>query len=462
MNLFLAGICGTFMAGIAQLARSAGHQISGCDNNIYPPMSTLLESEGIETMEGYLPEYLDAGYDQVIIGNALSRGNPLVEAILDRKIPYQSGPQWLHDHFLLNRNVIAVAGTHGKTTTSSMLAWILESNRFSPGFLIGGKPGNFDNSARSGDSEWFVIEADEYDTAFFDKRSKFVHYSPTVAILNNLEFDHADIFDNIDQIKKQFHHLLRIVPSTGHVIANADDANIDDVLSMGVWSNISRFSVIDPDCQWYAKPLVADASEFEIFHNGISAGVVRWQCIGIHNMANALAAVAAAYAAGIEPENTCDAFSGFMATDRRLQLLFNSGDVSLYEDFAHHPTAIRSTIEALRQKYPQRSIIAVVEPRSNTMRGGFHGDSLKKSLDGADLTVVYQPDEHARQSDILKSDSESTCEIIQCASVDEVLTTLELRNQPNSVIICMSNGSFDDIPRILRERLETLVVENQT
>ena len=462
MNLFIAGICGTFMAGIAQLARSAGHTISGCDSNVYPPMSTLLDSEGIDTMEGYLPEYADDGYDQIIIGNALSRGNPLVEAILDQKIPYQSGPQWLHDHFLLDRDVIAVAGTHGKTTTSSMLAWILESNRYSPGFLIGGKPGNFDHSARSGDGEWFVIEADEYDTAFFDKRSKFVHYSPKVAILNNLEFDHADIFDDIGQIKKQFHHLVRIVPSTGYVIANADDSNINDVLSMGLWSNISKFSIIDPDCQWYAKPLLNDASEFEIFHNGISTAIVRWQCIGTHNMANALAAVAAAYTVGIEPVDTCRAFSDFVATDRRLQLLFNSGNVSLYEDFAHHPTAIQSTIEAVRHKYPQRLIIAVVEPRSNTMRGGFHGDSLEKSYAGADLTIIYQPDANSRQSDILKSDSESTCEILQHTTVDEVLTTLELRIQPNSVIICMSNGSFDGIPRILRERLETLVVENQT
>jgi UDP-N-acetylmuramate: L-alanyl-gamma-D-glutamyl-meso-diaminopimelate ligase len=462
MNLFIAGICGTFMAGIAQLARSAGHEVSGCDSNVYPPMSTLLESEGIETMEGYLPEHLDVAYDQIIIGNALSRGNPLVETILDRKIPYQSGPQWLHDHFLLHRDVIAVAGTHGKTSTASMLAWILESNQYSPGFLIGGKPGNFDHSARPGDGEWFVIEADEYDTAFFDKRSKFVHYSPKVAILNNLEFDHADIFDNIDQIKKQFHHLIRIVPANGHIIANADDSNINDVLSMGQWSSISSFSVIDPDCQWYANPLTDDASEFEIFHNGISTGVVRWNCIGTHNMANALAAVVAAYVAGIEPENTCKAFSDFKATDRRLQLLFNSGKISLYEDFAHHPTAIKSTIEAVRQKYPQRLIIAVVEPRSNTMRGGFHGDSLEKSFNGADLAVIYQPDEQGLQSGILKTVPGSTCEILQHASVDEILATLELRIQPNSVIICMSNGSFDGIPRILQERLETMVVEDQT
>ena len=460
MNLFVAGICGTFMAGIAQLARSAGHQISGCDNNVYPPMSTLLESEGIEIKEGYLPEYMDESYDQVIIGNALSRGNPLVEAVLNRKISYQSGPQWLHDHFLLNRDVMAVAGTHGKTTTSSMVAWIMESNRYSPGFLIGGKPGNFDNSARSGDGKWFVIEADEYDTAFFDKRSKFVHYAPKIAILNNLEFDHADIFDSIEQIKKQFHHLVRIIPSNGHIVANADDANIADVLSMGIWSNVTFFSILDPNCQWYAKALSDDASEFEIFHNGVSSAIVRWQCIGNHNMANALAAVAASHAAGIEPEETCEAFASFTATDRRLQLLFNSRDISLYEDFAHHPTAIRSTIEAIKQKYPKRQIIAVVEPRSNTMRGGFHGDSLKKSFANADLTIVYQPDEQAQQLGILKSDPRSTCEPLEIASVTEVLETLELRIQSNSVIICMSNGSFDNIPRLLRERLETMIVED--
>jgi UDP-N-acetylmuramate: L-alanyl-gamma-D-glutamyl-meso-diaminopimelate ligase len=279
--------------------------------------------------------------------------------------------------------------------------------------------------------------------------------------LNNLEFDHADIFDDIDQIKKQFHHLVRIVPSNGHIIANADDSNIDDVLSMGLWSNISRFSVINPDCQWYAKPLTDDASEFEIFHHGLSTGVVRWKCIGTHNMANALAAVAAAHAAGIEPENTCDAFSDFKATDRRLQLLFNSDNISLYEDFAHHPTAIQATIEAVRQKYPRRQIIAVVEPRSNTMRGGFHGDSLEKSFNGADLTIIYQPDKQAIQSGILKTVPESTCEILQHASIKEILATLELRIQSNSVIICMSNGSFDGVPKILQERLESMVVEDQ-
>ena len=255
MKIFIAGICGTFMAGIAQLAKSAGHEVTGCDSHVYPPMSTILESAGIEVKEGYLADYLadKAGYDQIIIGNALSRGNPFIEALLNQNIAYQSGPQWLHDNLLVKHEVIAVAGTHGKTTTSSMVSWILEKNDYAPGFLIGGKPGNFDHSARPGKGDFFVIEADEYDTAFFDKRSKFVHYCPNIAILNNLEFDHADIFDNLDQIKKQFHHLVRIIPANGHIIVNADDSNIREVLSIGAWSHIHQFSLQNPDAEWFAQ-----------------------------------------------------------------------------------------------------------------------------------------------------------------------------------------------------------------
>jgi UDP-N-acetylmuramate: L-alanyl-gamma-D-glutamyl-meso-diaminopimelate ligase len=442
------------MAGIAQLAKSNGYSVQGCDSNVYPPMSTLLKNEQIPVFEGYDPAVLNDNYDQVIIGNALSRGNPLVEAILDQNFHYQSGPQWLHDNLLRHRNVIAVAGTHGKTTTSSMVAWIMQACGKRPGFLIGGRPGNFEASARLGESEWFVVEADEYDTAFFDKRSKFVHYNPGTVILNNLEFDHADIFDDLDQIKKQFHHLIRIVPSSGSIIANDDDPNIADVLAMGCWSRVVPFSVHNQECRWFASNINRDFSSFEVFHNQQPAGVVEWSCVGRYNMANALAAIVAANISGIPAKQACEALSEFKATDRRLQLLLGEGELYLYEDFAHHPTAISATIDALKQKHPNHEILAVVEPRSNTMKRGCHGDLLGEAFNGADYTIVYQPGELSWQPEELHTSTSLSV----CKNSDDVIHEIDLMITGNSVIICMSNGDFDGIPEIIREHLHTIFV----
>ncbi len=449
MKLFIAGICGTFMAGIAQLARANGHDVQGCDEQVYPPMSTLLETNGIRILEGYDPDHLEPQYDRIIIGNALSRGNPLIEAILDQKANYQSGPQWLHDHVLLDKEVIAVAGTHGKSTTSSMVAWILHRAGRSPGFLIGCKPGNFPCSAMIGKSNWFVIEADEYDTAFFDKRSKFVHYRPTIAVLNNLEFDHGDIFENLDQIKKQFHHLLRIIPSRGSVVVNGDDRNLDEVLRMGCWSNLVRFSIHNEDSAWFARPLQPDCSRFEIFHHGVSVGQVNWHLIGYHNMQNALAAVAACERSGIDAAESANALAEFVGADRRLQLLFSDNRVFLYEDFAHHPTAIERTLQAIRARHPKHRIIAVLELRSNTMKSGQHGHKLGHSLSGSDETWLY------RATDLkwCPESLETRTDLKSFHTKDELLTAIDLYPDRKLVIICMSNGSFDGVPGSIREHL---------
>ena len=443
------------MAGIAQLARENGHVVRGCDSNVYPPMSTLLEQLDIPVLQDYRASHLDDEYDQVIIGNALSRGNPIVETVLNRRLPYQSGPQWLHDNILQQRKVIAVAGTHGKTTTSAMIAWILGCDGKDPGFLIGGKPGNSDRSAKAASGDWFVIEADEYDTAFFDKRSKFVHYCPSVAVLNNLEFDHADIFDNLEQIKRQFHHLVRIVPGAGTLVVNADDPELESVLEMGCWSNTCNVSINSPENSWYAKATIADASAFDVFHHGVLSGTVNWQCIGQHNMFNGLAAVAAAHCAGVSIADVCQALQTFIAADRRLQLLFQGGGTTLYEDFAHHPTAIRLTLQAVRAKHPESSLIAVVEPRSNTMKSGIHGTTLGRSLDQADSTFIYSPG----GLDWDPGSLETTSPLEVCDSVDSLMELLKLRIEANSVIICMSNGSFDGIPGLLGEHLQKMFVE---
>ncbi|WP_424946256.1 UDP-N-acetylmuramate:L-alanyl-gamma-D-glutamyl-meso-diaminopimelate ligase [Candidatus Spongiihabitans sp.] len=459
MKVFIAGICGTFMAGIAQLAKAGGYEVTGCDSNVYPPMSTLLESERIEVYDGYNPTHLErAGInthcDQVLIGNALSRGNPMVEAVLDRNYSYHSGPQWLHDHVLRERKVIAVAGTHGKTTTSAMLAWILECAGRAPGYLIGGKPGNFEQSAALGRGEWFVIEADEYDTAFFDKRAKFVHYHPDVAVLSNLEFDHADIFDDLDQIKIQFHHLMRTIPSAGAVIVNHDDRNIADVLGMGCWSKIVPFSIHNRNCLWFADPLTQDCSRFEIYHRRQLGGRVEWNCIGQHNMQNALAAIAAAHSVGIEVSKSCAALSTFKATARRLQLLFSNAHVSLYDDFAHHPTAIARTIDAVKSKYAKHKIIAVLELRSNTMKKGCHGDALGQSFNNADATFIYQPDALDWRPQTLNTKTRLRICENKADLIGSIVRELDLSTTKNSVIICMSNGGFDDIPEALRQHLE--------
>ena len=450
MNLFIAGICGTFMAGIAQLARELGHRVRGCDDNVYPPMSEVLADAGITVHRGYDPAHIDADTDQVVIGNALSRGNPLVEAVLDDGLVYRSGPAWLAEQVLTRRRVIAVAGTHGKTSTASMIAWILESAGRSPGFLIGGKPGNFRETARLGSGGDFVIEADEYDTAFFDKRSKFVHYRPGIAVLNNLEFDHADIFDDLDQIKRQFHHLIRVVPRKGSVVVNADDANLAAVLDLGLWSRRVDFSLDSPSAEWHAVPAGAPATRFDVTRRGEVSGTVRWDCIGTHNLQNALAAVAAAAEAGIDPGMACGALAQYRPSARRLQCLHCSPGVSLFEDFAHHPTAIARTLEALRDHYPGRRLVAILEPGSNTMRMGHDPDIMGRALSLADETILYRSAELSWDPLSLPGAGRITV-----ADDPESAVSLALqRAVGDTVVVAMSNGGFGGIPRKLADALD--------
>ena len=460
MKIFIAGICGTFMAGIAQLARAGGHDVRGCDAGVYPPMSTLLRSQNIEVAEGYLPEHLGDDPGTVIIGNALSRGNPLVERVLNEKLAFCSGPEWLREQVLGRRAVIAVAGTHGKTTTSSILAWLLECAGLSPGYLIGGKPGNFEHSASLGGGGYFVIEADEYDTAFFDKRAKFVHYRPHIAVLGNLEFDHADIYDDLGQIRKQFHHLVRIVPGNGWVVVNADDPRLARVMEMGCWSGVVRFSVAagkDADnAEWRAAPLNGDCSRFEVFHHGQTVARVNWRCIGKHNMQNALAALAAAELAGVEPGLAAEYLSGYIPSDRRLQLLFASDAVRLYDDFAHHPTAIRHTIDAVRAKHPGSRVIAVVELRSNTMKAGHHGKALTDALERADCAMVSGGADAALPGLSGTQPGGGSPTLLRLERADEIIANLKLRLSGNDTIITMSNGGFDGLPKKIAEALATL------
>jgi UDP-N-acetylmuramate: L-alanyl-gamma-D-glutamyl-meso-diaminopimelate ligase len=387
MHIHILGICGTFMGGLAVLAREAGHRVTGCDANVYPPMSTQLQAQGIELIEGFGSEQLSLNPDLFVIGNVVSRGNPLMEEILDRGLPYTSGPQWIGEHILNDKWVLAVAGTHGKTTTSSLLAWILEDAGYKPGFLIGGVPMNFGISARLPDtahSPFFVIEADEYDTAFFDKRSKFVHYRPRTAILNNLEYDHADIFPDLNAIETQFHHLVRTVPRTGRLVVNGREESLDRVLSRGCWSEVERFggqggwSLVDlPD------------GRFEVFFEGASQGIAQWELTGEHNRMNALAAIAAARHVGVPPAAAIDALSRFQSVKRRMEVRGEAAGVTVYDDFAHHPTAIATTVAGLRRKVGQARILAVLEPRSNTMKLGTMKSALPGSLEQADLVYGY-------------------------------------------------------------------------
>jgi len=386
MHLHILGICGTFMGGIAAIAREAGHRVTGCDAGVYPPMSTQLAAQGIELIEGYGADQLALAPDVFVIGNVITRGNPLMEAILDTGAPCISGPQWLAENVLRGRPVYAVAGTHGKTTTTTMLAWILEQGGVAPGFLIGGVPQDFPVSARLGKSGApFVIEADEYDTAFFDKRSKFVHYRPRVALLNNLEYDHADIFPDLGAIETQFHHLVRIVPRTGLIVANGADANLERVLARGCWTPVERFGV---SAGWHAGA-VADDGAFTVMRGEASLGRVRWGLLGEHNRSNALAAIAAAGPAGVRPAAAIEALGRFQGVKRRMEIVGCVDGVTVYDDFAHHPTAIATTLAGLRARVGPARIVAVLEPRSNTMKLGVWKDALAASLAGADRVFCY-------------------------------------------------------------------------
>jgi UDP-N-acetylmuramate: L-alanyl-gamma-D-glutamyl-meso-diaminopimelate ligase len=449
MHIHILGICGTFMGGLALLARAQGHKVTGSDANVYPPMSTLLAEQGIDVIQGYDPAQLSPTPDLIIIGNAMKRGNPCVETVLEQNLPYVSGPQWLHDSVLRERWVIAVAGTHGKTTTSGMVTWILEECGHRPGFVIGGVPGNFDVSARLGDGQYFVIEADEYDCAFFDKRSKFVHYCPRTLILNNLEFDHADIFDDLAAIQRQFHHLVRIVPGKGRIIYPSNDINIKQTLAMGCWSEQES---IGEDSQWRAEKLTADASSYSVFYQNKSVGQVDWSLVGEHNMYNGLAAIVAAHHVGIEPQKACDALGRFINARRRLELKGIVNDIAIYDDFAHHPTAILATLAALRSKVGGTArIIAVLEPRSNTMKMGLCKNELAPALGRADEVFILQP------ADINWQVSDITDKCVQpahwTADIDALVDMIVKSAQPHDFILVMSNGGFGGIHEKLLKKL---------
>lgn len=449
MHIHILGICGTFMGGAAVLARQLGHKVTGSDANVYPPMSTLLKSEGIEIIQGYDPAQLEPQPDLVVIGNAMSRGNPCVEYVLNHKLNYTSGPQWLLDFLLKDRWVLGVSGTHGKTTTASMLTWILEDCGYKPGYLIGGVPGNFTESARLGESQFFVVEADEYDSAFFDKRSKFVHYHPNTLIINNIEFDHADIFDDIGAIRKQFHHLIRTVPAIGRIIAPAEDENVTKTLDMGCWSELEY---LGDGKKWSYQKKKADGSQFNVLHEGKDAGTVIWELVGDHNVANAVMAIAAARHVGVKTQDACSALGRFINTKRRLELRGEVNKIKVYDDFAHHPTAIKTTLAGLRAKVGKDTrILAVLEPRSNTMKLGVHNKTLAPSLADADAVFFYQ-------ADSLKWDLTSIAE--QCRQKAQVLTDIDLlveaimqEAQPGDQILVMSNGGFGGIHTKLLNRL---------
>jgi len=447
-HLHILGICGTFMGGIAALAKELGFKVTGCDAHVYPPMSTQLAELGIELKQGYHVEHFDDEPDLVIVGNAMSRGNVMVEHMLERNIPYISGPQWLLENVLKDRWVLAVSGTHGKTTTSSMLAWILEYAQLAPGFLIGGVPQNFDSSARLGNAPFFVIEADEYDTAFFDKRSKFVHYRPRTLVINNLEFDHGDIFDDLAQIQRQFHHLVRMVPSNGLILSPNNENAINETLAMGCWTPTEHSA-----CQqgWQAEKVVADGSEFAVSFNGFKQGVVKWSLIGDFNIDNGLMAIAAARHAGVPSHIAIEALTDFVNTKRRLELKGMVSDISVYDDFAHHPTAIAKTLAGVRAKVDahgvsdskQGRVLAVLEPRSNTMKSGVHKDALPKSLAQADQVFIFQDDDIKWSVEALIEQCQPQCFVEK--SIDTLVTRITEQSRAGDTIVVMSNGGFGNI-----------------
>jgi UDP-N-acetylmuramate: L-alanyl-gamma-D-glutamyl-meso-diaminopimelate ligase len=443
MKIHILGICGTFMGGVASLAREKSHQVTGCDENVYPPMSTLLESQGITITQGFNPDDIPSDSDQIVVGNVMSRGKPIVEAVLNKKMPYISGPQWLHENILKDCWVLAVAGTHGKTTTASMLAWILEYAKMSPGFLIGGVPENFGVSARLGESGFFVVEADEYDTAFFDKRSKFVHYHPQTLVLNNLEYDHADIFPDLDAIKTQFHHLIRTVPSNGLVLSNKEDANLQGVLGKGCWTPVETFASSDDNATWSVKLHDKAGRKFDVLFENEVIGTVNWSLMGMHNISNALASIAAARHVGVPPEHAINALAEFKGVKRRMQLRGEINQISVYDDFAHHPTAIKTTLAGLRDSVGEQKIIAVLEPRSNTMQMGVHESSLADSLALANEILLFQPE--GMDPHFLEDVKEATGKAVIFTEVDGIVAHVAKTAQPSDQVLVMSNGGFGGI-----------------
>jgi UDP-N-acetylmuramate: L-alanyl-gamma-D-glutamyl-meso-diaminopimelate ligase len=457
-HIHILGICGTFMGGIALLARELGYRVSGSDANVYPPMSTQLEAAGIELQSGYLPEHLQPAPDCVVVGNALSRGNAAIEYVLNKGLNYTSGPQWLAEHVLKGNWVLAVSGTHGKTTTASLLAWILDYAHMAPGFLIGGVPANFSVSARMGESDFFVVEADEYDTAFFDKRSKFIHYRPRTLTINNLEFDHADIFDDLAAIQRQFHHLVRCIPGDGLIIHPQGTAAIDETLAMGCWTPQAQFSIATPQstddqqAQWQAQLLTDDGSQFQLNHTGDSPVTVSWAHCGLHNVENALAAAAAAHHVGVPPVITAEALARFSGVKRRMELRGCINNISVYDDFAHHPTAIQTSLEGMRARDNDGRTIAVIEPRSNTMRMGQHRDRLAASTAAADHVFWYQPAD--AQWSLENVVALSPVPAILNNDIDALVRQVVDAARPGDQIVVMSNGGFGGIHQKLLDQLK--------
>lgn len=453
MKIHILGICGTFMGSIAVLAKQLGHTVSGSDENVYPPMSTQLESQGIALQEGYEIAHLQPAPDVVIVGNTVSRGNKAVEYVLNEAMPYQSGPEWLSENLLRSRHVLAVSGTHGKTTTSSMLAWILEYSGLKPGFLIGGVAENFGISARLGESDYFVVEADEYDTAFFDKRSKFIHYHPGTLLINNIEFDHADIFADIASIRREFHNLLRTLSSQANIIRHAHNSDIDQVIEQGCWSHVSHFA---ENCdEWSLQSSHPDYSRFHVLYRGEPQAELSWELIGKHNAENALGAIACASCVGVSAAQACEALRQFKSVKRRLETIGSENGITIYDDFAHHPSAIAATLGALKTKLKRgERLIAVMEPRSNTMKMGVHRKQLVSAFTEADQVFVYQPG-------TLKWDVKETLQSMQgraevFSEFDQLPARVAEFARQGDHIVVMSNGSFQGIHQLLLQEIGAL------
>ena len=440
-HIHILGICGTFMGGLAIIAKQMGYHVTGSDTNVYPPMSTFLEQSGIEIIPHFEVSQLQPAPDMVIVGNAMKRGNPCIEYVLENQLPYTSGPQWLHDHLLRDRWVLAVSGTHGKTTTTGMLTWILEKNGLQPGFLVGGIAGNFGVSSRLGNSKYFVIEADEYDTAFFDKRSKFVHYNPKTLIINNIGFDHADIFDDLTAIQRQFHHMIRTIPASGLVLSHANEQSAKETLEMGCWSE-KQF--VGEESEWYAERITNDCSHFAVFHHSEKVAEVTWDIVGQHNMYNGLMAIAAAHHAGVGIADACRALSGFINAKRRLEVKGEINGITVYDDFAHHPAEIQATLTALRDKVGGAvRILAVLEPRSNTMKMGVHKDEIAPALVRADHIFLLQPDNIPWE--VVEIANKCVQPANWTAHLDNLVDLIVEEAKPTDHILVMSNGSFGGI-----------------
>ena len=452
MHIHILGVCGTFMGGLAQIAKQLGHEVTGSDQNTYPPMSDELIKLGIDVMNGYEAEHLKSSPDLILVGNTLSRGNPAIEYMLNQRLPYMSGPEWLYREVLYNKHVLAVSGTHGKTTTTTILSWILEYSELNPSFLIGGVAENFGKSASYTDSEYFVIEADEYDTAFFDKRSKFVHYHPNTLIINNIEYDHADIFHDLAAIRAEFHNLVRTLPETAKIIYPQGDNEVETVLNMGCWASLETFLGVGSD--WAITDASRDYCDFSIINSGNEVGKVSWPVIGEHNAFNALAAIIAAKNIGVSVEKACTALSEFKSVKRRLECIYDSNDICIYDDFAHHPTAIRKSLQAIKSCSENGRIIAIMEPRSNTMRMGVHADTLSAAFADADQVFLYQAKNLEWNIAEYMNELGNRCKVF--VDVDKIVELVSSEVQPQDHIVIMSNGAFGDIHQKLIERLSKL------